>query len=303
MLNLDPPKLINDFPMTAPSCLGASTGGEAIGYMAYNVTPKHSYVDLHVGMSSLLYLLSIPSSPCTLIHVIKDRGTETIATVCHKAVKFWLLWPPTSKNEQSFYSQAEQHHGTGTKTPTSKKSKKPDHIVTDRLCRIGIHLEGGMITKTTNKEALFIPAGWIHCVLTTEGGFLAGVTWGNTTRLDTLLHCLKLEAQFHHKLEEMIPNVEFLMEIINIFFKAPFQESINLGMKKWLQLLDILKESGLEWGKEPHVKSLAIMKVLSKQKLVTLPESCVCGSTAADMAAHLLTHVWGTAAPRHILRG
>lgn len=69
-------------------------------------------------------------------------------------VKIWLCFPPTPKN-LVLMSKAD-----------CQKAK---------LLRIGKKLEGGIIFTTTSAHGIWLPAGTIHTVFTTQGGFLAAI--------------------------------------------------------------------------------------------------------------------------------
>jgi hypothetical protein len=44
-----------------------------------------------------------------------------------------------------------------------------------KFARSAALLEGGMVVRTTSKDALYIPAGCLHAVFTIRGGFLVSV--------------------------------------------------------------------------------------------------------------------------------
>lgn len=83
-------------------------------------------------------------------------GLSTTIDTCRK---LWFIFPPTSHNLELMKAKLSQNA---------------------KLLRIGHQLEGGVVCETAGGQAVYLPAGCIHAVLTLEGGFLASLDF--TTR-------------------------------------------------------------------------------------------------------------------------
>jgi hypothetical protein len=89
-----------------------------------------------------------------------DYGMDGISAPLDGCTKIWFLYTPTLHN-LALMAQERGQHG--------------------KLARLADRLEGGIVTQTTSAEAIYIPAGCLHAVFTTEGGFLVSIDC--TTRL------------------------------------------------------------------------------------------------------------------------
>lgn len=84
---------------------------------------------------------------------------DGISSPIDECEKVWFLYPGTELN-LSLMQNELGHHA--------------------KFARLGDPLEGGMIVRTTSRDALYIPACYVHAVFTIRGGIL--VTTDRATR-------------------------------------------------------------------------------------------------------------------------
>ncbi|KUJ09519.1 uncharacterized protein LY89DRAFT_724483 [Mollisia scopiformis] len=109
-----------------------------------------------------------------LHHDITRRGlSKTIG----KCKKIWLLFPSTPENLELYIASAG---------------------FSNRLARIGSKLRGGIIVETDSAHELEFPAGTLHAVFTTIGGFLAGINYSTAECLPTMSRVLKAHLPIFH---------------------------------------------------------------------------------------------------------
>ncbi|CZT10695.1 uncharacterized protein RAG0_15104 [Rhynchosporium agropyri] len=96
-------------------------------------------------------LLLTPNFSFTDLHVDTSNG---ISSPIGKCKKLWMVFPPTVKNIGLM------------KRVDGQRAK---------LTRIGRSLEGGLVFTTNSNEAIYLPAGCIHAVITFEGGYLIAI--------------------------------------------------------------------------------------------------------------------------------
>lgn len=68
-----------------------------------------------------------------------------------------------------------------------------------RMIRLGRQLKGGIVLRTTSEKAVYIPAGCLHAVFTTRGGFLVSTDF--TTRDSISAFSRVLEWNLHRALD------------------------------------------------------------------------------------------------------
>lgn len=86
--------------------------------------------------------------------MVQDHGMDGLSTCIAPCVKLWVLYPPS--NLDRIYT-CEGQEG--------------------KFVRLFDQLQGGLYVITTAKDALYIPSGWAHAVLTLTGGLLPGLNW------------------------------------------------------------------------------------------------------------------------------
>lgn len=106
-----------------------------------NITPTNAIVDLHIDQGTCGLSIGIGRS--------SDSSTM-------KVHKIWFLWPPTTHNLQQYEKL--------------RRSKGPWLERSDVL-------EHGVIAAMGPESGIFLPPGWIHGTVTTNGGFLCGITF------------------------------------------------------------------------------------------------------------------------------
>lgn len=224
------------------------------------------------------------------------------------AEKLWFLWSPTKANEEAFYSinhsdnEPDLHHDHA---PTQKTFNNTDAPITERngkklvtsqkAVRIVPLLTGGRIVKTTKSIALYIPAGWIHMVLTLSGGFLGGYTWSSPERIGTLLRCLENEIVSGNSLEDLYHTVDLAIDIIEITLLKGSKDEVNSSLKYWLELIRVLGINNNDWGTYLRGRTHRTMQDLRDRGNPNLPSTCPCGyqhkkKTKFDMSNHIMTH-------------
>lgn len=150
---MEPPALIQDTPFRSNTQLHEKLTPYLEQHMVFNLTPKYSFVDLHVGT-----YLRLGTYCCTHSRTEPDYGMDGISSPIHECM-IWFLYPGTELNPSLTQNELGQHA---------------------KFARLGGLLEGGMVVRTTCRDALYIPAGCVHEVFTIRGGFL--VTIDYTTR-------------------------------------------------------------------------------------------------------------------------
>jgi hypothetical protein len=109
---------------------------------------------------------------------------DGISSPVDECKKLWFLYPGTELNLSLMNREQGQHA---------------------KFARLPALLEGGMVVRTTSRDALYIPAGCLHVVFTIRGGFLASIDcttrdsiWPFTQYLKSnLATALDVEGQRH----------------------------------------------------------------------------------------------------------
>lgn len=221
------------------------------------------YVEPHDERNQQLLLT--PRFTITDLHI--DSG-DGISSPLGRCKKLWLVFPPTAKNL------------TLLKCAEGQKAK---------LQRIGQKLEGGLVFTTNSEEAIYLPAGCIHAVITTKGGFLIAVDF--TTPLSSKPTATILRAYLND-----VGSPSFKKEIFQRFLSSIdhglSNKQISLAISSWISAVDRV----LEYGKENQGWKKQAVKVwdefLNKKEAASLV--CPCGSQRkGDFAQHLRRdHLW-----------
>ncbi|KAK0117247.1 hypothetical protein ONS96_013080 [Cadophora gregata f. sp. sojae] len=96
-------------------------------------------------------LILTPKFAITDLHLDTSDGISASLGNCRK---LWIVFPPTARN-LGLMKQADGQRA--------------------KLDRIGKELEGGLVITTDSDEAIYLPAGCIHAVITLQGGFLIAI--------------------------------------------------------------------------------------------------------------------------------
>ncbi|PVH83851.1 hypothetical protein DL98DRAFT_615218, partial [Cadophora sp. DSE1049] len=113
-------------------------------------------------------LILTPKFAFTDLHLDTSDGISSPLGQCRK---LWLIFPPTASN-LGLMKKADGQRA--------------------KLDRIGKELEGGLVLTTNSHEAIYLPAGCIHAVITLEGGFLIATDF--TTPLSSRPHGAMINA-------------------------------------------------------------------------------------------------------------
>ncbi|KAI9652353.1 MAG: hypothetical protein M1829_001666, partial [Trizodia sp. TS-e1964] len=106
-----------------------------------------------------------------------DSGREGLSQTYSDCKKTWLLFPPTQENLINFARTAGYQ---------------------DRLLRCGDKLQGGIVLETSSKDVLDIPAGTLHAVFTTAGGFLGGINYSTSEGLGVMSRIIAAQLPFYN---------------------------------------------------------------------------------------------------------
>ena len=141
-----------------------------------------------------------------------DGGKEGLSALLANCEKVWLLAPMTPKNSAVYQSAAR---------------------VTNRYLHYCLpQLEGWIITTTSLKEVLYIPAGCLHSTITVSAGFLTGIDFVSEGLIVTSYHIIitLLEVDGDDHVQEDLDT--FCLAIEHTLFETIMsQQSV---MQKWL---------------------------------------------------------------------
>lgn len=160
-------------------------------------------------------------------------------------------------------------------------------------------LSDGLIVETNKSSALFIPAGWFHCVITFEGGFLCTYSWSTPNRVHNILDFLSHEVKWVDRAETLWKSVESSIDLLPLGLSADNTTDITRALTVWVELMRILSHRSLRWNEILIEQTKRIMGTLSNTRRDYLPLLCPCGvrKTRAQMPSHVREHVYQ--APRH----
>lgn len=160
-------------------------------------------------------------------------------------------------------------------------------------------LSDGLIVETNKSSALFIPAGWFHCVITFEGGFLCTYSWSTPNRVHNILDFLSHEVKWVDRAETLWKSVESSIDLLSLGLSADNTTDITKALTAWVELMRILSHRSLRWNEILIEQTKKIMGTLSNTRKDYLPLLCPCGvrKTRAEMPSHVREHVYQ--APRH----
>lgn len=217
-----------------------------------NVTPKNKVVDIHIdqGSCGLSIGLGRPSDdPKLQVH------------------KIWFLWPPTEHNLQVFERLC--------------KSKK-----TKGLCLARSQtLKHGVIAAAGPEAGILLPPGWLHGTVTTNSGFLGGITYTLPTQINMISRMFAMDMRispeaFPHKVP-LYCNA--LRQVCN---SEDDGDSAQIAIDEWLQDVEpSLKSVGFKshlkehaWGCKQLTKEWKLYLGAKKRSNVASRVECrACG--------------------------
>lgn len=110
---------------------------------AMNVTPRNKIVDIHIDQGSCGLSIGI------------GQPTDDPKLHVHK---IWFLWPPTVYNLIIFEELCKTKRQKGLSLARSQA------------------LQHGVIASIGSEAGILLPPGWMHATVTTNSGFLIGIT-------------------------------------------------------------------------------------------------------------------------------
>lgn len=209
----------------------------------------------------------------------------TISINCDQTRKVWLLWPPTPENENAFYPNFDVHDADNELF---------------KFNRIAPHLKEGRIISTGSADAVFIPAGWIHAVITLHGGFLIGYSWSAKEESETLLRCFSLEASFGRSTHDLGSSLQFIISCLALPMNSMDNRTVAEGLKSWIELMRITHGVVMgpdeDWDKRITDSATELVQAVARNGRIPLPSKCPCmgdkgGGKKYDIRKHLLVHV------------
>jgi uncharacterized protein (DUF433 family) len=207
---------------------------------------------------------------------------SAISIGCGQCTKAWFAWPPTQHNENTFYPQSSAAEGM------SKNGE------TFQFATIAPRLQGGQLVIAGPRDAVYLPAGWIHSVLTLEGSYLIGLTFTCLSQLDTLLRCFRLEAQSCQSTTDQKHTLIMIAATLDLALQSLHLADIYEALRVYLGLIDVLNqgisERGLDWGRPVINKLTKVIVSYTNRATATFPESCPCGKQSPDGATHFRAH-------------
>ncbi|KAH7407296.1 hypothetical protein BKA64DRAFT_775092 [Cadophora sp. MPI-SDFR-AT-0126] len=211
-------------------------------------------------------LILTPKFAFTDLHLDTSDGISSPLGQCSK---LWLVFPPTIKN-------------LGLMKKADGQRAKID--------RIGKELEGGLVLTTTSEEAIYLPAGCIHAVITLEGGFLIATDF--TTPLSSRPHA----AMINCGLDDSGAASTFQRQVFRRFLSSvdyglSFRQE-NSALSSWIGTLEKIRSYAKEypdWKKAANkVWDDFLMKKEAKETV------CPCGKQGkAKFVDHFKrVHMW-----------
>jgi hypothetical protein len=179
-----------------------------------------------------------------------------------------------------------------------------------RLARIGSELRGGIITKTTSAHALDLPAGTLHAVFTTVGGFLGGINYSTSESLPTMSDLLIAHLSiFRHVSDAVLEDLQMYINALSSTLDMDAPELVSSALRSWVDLCPHL-QGILE---SEHASTELIRYVSDAQhKLDVFARNthfalrCPCGHSVDDIGEHVAaSHMLavGSGDPRSRPRG
>ncbi|KAI9772422.1 MAG: hypothetical protein M1840_000625 [Geoglossum simile] len=150
-----------------------------------------------------------------------DLGRERLSQSFGLCKKVWLLFPPTEENLRLYISSAGFNN---------------------RLARIGSELRGGIIIETTSLHALDLPAGALHAVFTTVGGFLGGINYSTSESLTTMSRLLVAHLPiFRHVSNAVLEDLKIYTNALLLTLDMDSPELIPYALHSWVDLYSHLQ--------------------------------------------------------------
>jgi hypothetical protein len=162
----------------------------------------------------------------------------------------------------------------------------------NQLARIGSDLHGGIIVKTTSAHALDLPAGTLHAVFTTVGGFLGGINYSTSESLPIMSRLLIAHLPiFRHISNAVLEDLQMYTNALSSTLDMDAPELIPYAFRSWVDLC-------------PHLQKLLDSEHTSAQLICCASEAqrklerfarnthyalqCTCGHYVDDIGEHFV---------------
>lgn len=107
----------------------------------------------------------------------------------------------------------------------------------NKLSRIGSRLHGGIVVKTTSAYALDLPAGTLHAVFTTVGGFSGGITYSTSESLSMMSRLLIAQLPiFRHVSNAVLEDLRVYTKALLSTLDMDVPELVSHALRSWVNL-------------------------------------------------------------------
>jgi hypothetical protein len=161
----------------------------------------------------------------------------------------------------------------------------------NRLARIGSELRGGIITKTTSAHALDLPAGTLHAVFTTVGGFLGGINYSTAESLPTMSRLLIAHLSIFRQVSNtVVEDLQTYTNSLSLTLDMDAPELVPYALRSWVDLCphlqSVLESEHANTGLT-HYVSKAQKELEKFARNTHFALQCACGYFASDVGEHL----------------
>jgi hypothetical protein len=143
-------------------------------------------------------------------------------------------------------------------------------------------------------DAVYLPAGWIYCVLTLEGSLLVGLTFTCLEQLETLIRCFGLEADFCHSTADQQPTLLMIADTFEVALQSQNLPDIEHALRVYLRFVDVLVQGkglrNLKWAVRGINRLTKIVRSYTTKDTATFPVSCPCGTQKLGGITHFRSH-------------
>lgn len=183
---------------------------------------------------------------------------DGLSLCMHKSRKLWFLFPPTDHNLKLMKIELGQNA---------------------KLWRVGARMEGGVVCETTDKEAIYLPAGCIHAVFTLDGGFLVSLDF--TTRDSVSVFGRYLAQDLHLAMDEESQR-NCLFSYIESLEVALHNQRAVAAVESWLKLEPRLQRTAtqdFDWCQTAKTCWVSFLDTTDAMGVV-----CPCGRVDTDVS-------------------
>jgi hypothetical protein len=189
----------------------------------------------------------------------------------------WLVFPPTDHNLGLWAKHIGLH---------------------ERLFRYGGQLEGGIIIRTSQNEqddgnCINMPAGSLHSVFTTHGGFLYGINYSTANDLLLASKMIRMQLGRNQEVEQILQDIDWYHSTLEKTLKQAYEDVIPLtfyGLNLLLHTCDAFPHRRNEkpWKKIYNCEKQAHKVWKNQAKGDTQGFKCTCGAFFTDFRRHYM---------------